>query len=289
MAAQTQPKVILVAETGADIPPELIRRYGIETVPMHITFGSETKDDGAFPSEEICDYYDRTGVLPKTSGSTPEDFEKALDRIHAAHPDAKLLHLAYSAATTCSYQSAVIASEGRDYIRSLDTKMACAGQGAVVVTLARRMEAHPEWDFARITAEAEELIQRARMCFIPDDLEYLRAGGRVSNAVALAGRVLGIHPLIEFVDGRLTATEKLRGKLVKLAPELVRDYAQKHALDRSELWLIWTPGFPDDVRAAVDAAAAECGFEAVTWVKSGGVITTHSGPSAFGVVGFANP
>ena len=37
-------------------------------------------------------------------------------------------------------------------------------------------------------------------------LEFLRAGGRVSNAVALVGRVLGIHPLIEILDGNLTAT-----------------------------------------------------------------------------------
>lgn len=126
------------------------------------------------------------------------------------------------------------------------------------------------------------------MCFIPDDLEYLRAGGRVSNAVALAGRVLGIHPLIEFVEGNLVATKKLRGKLIKLAPQLVRDYTAQHSLSREELWLIWTPGFPDEVRQAVEATAKDLGFRTVTWIKSGGVITTHAGPSAFGVVGFAN-
>ncbi len=134
---------------------------------------------------------------------------------------------------------------------------------------------------------AKDLIGRARMCFIPDDLEYLRAGGRVSNAVALVGRVLGIHPLSEFVDGALVATRKLRGKLLKLAPQLVRDYAQENDLDREELWLIWTPFFPDDVRNAVETEAKALGFRTVTWVKSGGVITTHSGPKAFGVVGFA--
>lgn len=282
-----RPNVILVTETGADIPPELVQEYGIQIVPMHVTFDTETRDDGAFPAEEICEFYDRTGILPKTSGSTPEDFTKAFDAIHAQWPDAQILYLAYSAVTTCSYQSAQIAAEGRDYVTSLDTKKACAGQGAIVMRVARLLREHPEWSVAQAAQAAEELIGKARMCFIPDDLEYLRAGGRVSNAVALVGRVLGIHPLIEFVDGNLVATEKLRGKLLKLAPQLVRDYAAKHGLDREELWLIWTPGFPDDVRAAVDQAARDCGFRTVTWIKSGGVITTHSGPSAFGVVGFA--
>ena len=279
--------IILVAETGADLPAELVQRCHIRIVPMHVTFGNETRDDGTFPAEEICTFYDRTGILPKTSGSSPEDFVKVFDAIHAQEPDAQILYLAYSASTTCSYQSAQIAAEGRDYITSLDTKKASAGQGCIVTAMAKLLEQHPEWAMEDAVAAANDLIQRARMCFIPDDLEYLRAGGRVSNAVALVGRILNIHPLIEFVDGKLVATKKLRGKLIKLAPQLVRDYAAEQDLDREELQLIWTPYFPDDVRAAVDAAARELGFRTVTWIKSGGVISTHSGPRAFGVVGFS--
>lgn len=58
-------KIILAAETGADIPPELAQRYNIQIVPMHVSFGDVTRDDGTFPSEEICAYYERTGELPK--------------------------------------------------------------------------------------------------------------------------------------------------------------------------------------------------------------------------------
>jgi len=279
-------KIILMAETGADIPPAVAEKYNIQIVPMHVTFGDVTKDDGAFPAEEICAFYDRTGVLPKTSGSTPEDFTKAFDAAHEKWPDGKILYLAYSAATTCSYQSARIAAEGRDYVTALDTKMACAGQYCTVVTLAKLLREHPEWTVADAAETAKGLIGRANMCFIPDDLEYLRAGGRVSNAVALVGRVLGIHPLIEFVDGNLTATRKLRGKLPVVVPKLVEEYTAKNDLDRSELWLIWSPGLPDDVKALAEGKAKELGFRTVTWVKTGGVITTHGGPSAFGVVGF---
>ena len=51
--------IILVAETGADIPAEIAQRYGIHIVPMHVSFGDVTRDDGTFPSEEVCDYYCR--------------------------------------------------------------------------------------------------------------------------------------------------------------------------------------------------------------------------------------
>ena len=276
MDEQVKRPIILMAETGADIPPELAQRYHIHIVPMHVTFGTETRDDGTFPSEEVCEF----------SGSVPEDFVKAFDEVHARYPEAQILYLAYSSVTTCSYQSAQIAAEGRNYVTSIDTKMVAGGQCAVVVRMAQLLEAHPEWEMPQAVEAANDLIARARMCFIPDQLEFLRAGGRVSNAVALVGRVLGIHPLIEILDGNLTATKKLRGKLLGVAPKLVADYAEREGLDREELWLIWAPGFSDEVRSAVEESARACGFQTIHWVKTGGVITTHGGPGAFGVVGF---
>lgn len=280
------PRIILVAETGADITPELAQRYNIQIVPMHVTFGSDTRDDGTFPSEEVCDFYDSTGILCKTSGSVPEDFTKCFDDIHTRWPQAQILYLAYSSATTCSYQSAQIAAEERDYVTSLDTKMACGGQYCIVIETAKWLEAHPEATVQEAVQAAQGFIDRANMCFIPKDMEYLRAGGRVSNVVALGGKLLGILPLIEFVDGKLVATRKLRGKLEALVPKLITEYAEKCDLDRKELWLIWTPRFPDALKRVAEETAASLGFETVTWVKSGGVITSHSGPSAFGVVGF---
>lgn len=121
-------QIVLVAETGSDINPVLAAEYNIKIVPMHVSFDHETMEDGAFPVEKIVDYYEETGKLPKTSGSTPGDFETAFDRIHAEYPDAQLLYLAYSAVTTCSMQSAVLAAEERDYVTILDTKFRRAVQ-----------------------------------------------------------------------------------------------------------------------------------------------------------------
>lgn len=281
-------KIILMAETGADIPNDEVEKYDIKIVPMHITFGEETKDDGSFPPEDICRYYEKTGTLPKTSGCVPEDFSRAFDEVHAAFPNAQILYLAYSAVTTCSYQSAQIAARGRNYITSLDTKKASAGQRCIVVTMSKLLRAHPEWSMDEAVKAANDLINRAQMCFVPDDLDYLRAGGRLSNATAVIGRILGIHPLIEFVDGKLVATKKLRGRISYLAPKLVRDYSAQNNLEKENLWLIRSPGFPDEICAEAEKAAKECGFKNLIWNRTGGVITTHGGPRAFGVVGFSS-
>lgn len=132
--------IVLVAETGSDIPPTIAEKYGIYLVPMHVTMGTSTLDDGSFPPNEICDYYSRTGRLPKTSGCSPEDFSKVFEEIHHRTPDKHILHLAYSAVTTVSFQSALIAAEGLDYVTSIDTKQVSAGQAAIVLQMARLIE-----------------------------------------------------------------------------------------------------------------------------------------------------
>ena len=78
-------KIVIVVETGSDISEELKKEYGIYTIPMHITFGDKTKDDGTFPPCEVCDYYENTGTLPKTSASTPYDYERVFDEIRKKH------------------------------------------------------------------------------------------------------------------------------------------------------------------------------------------------------------
>ena len=48
-------KMILVAESGSDITPEMAQENGIVIVPMHVSFGGKTYDDGAFPTTEMFD------------------------------------------------------------------------------------------------------------------------------------------------------------------------------------------------------------------------------------------
>jgi len=285
------PKIILVAETGSDMPSALAEELGVLLVPMHVSLGDQTLDDGAFPPEEVCTYYDRTGKCPTTSGSTPYDFEQTYEKIFSENPGAKVLHLAYSAVTTCSYHSSELALEGKPYasnVRLVDTKHVSVGQCAVVASTAQWLQENPEATLEEAAAAAEAISTRTQMCFIPKNLDYLRAGGRCSNATALVGNLLKLHPCIEIIDGRLIASKKYRGDLAKLAPSLLKEFAEKHALNKDHLYSINAPFMDEAVRTALETAAAAMDFRKVTWVRTGCVITCHSGPGAFGIVGTTN-
>ena len=99
------------------------------------------------------------------------------------------------------------------------------------------------------------------------------------------GNLLQLHPCIEIIDGRLIAGKKYRGKLSKVAPVLLKEFTAKHNLKKDHLYFINTPYMNEGVREALNAEAASMGFEKITWVKTGCVITCHGGPGAFGIVG----
>ena len=281
-------KILLVAETGSDITPALAEQLGVCLVPMHVSMGDATLNDGTFPPEDVCAYYDRTGKVPTTSGSTPYDFEVVYERIFAQDPDARVLYLAYSAVTTCSFHSSQLALEGKPYaeqVRSVDTKHVSVGQCAVVAATAQWLTEHPEASLEEAAVAAEAIAAKTQMCFLPRNLDYLRAGGRCSNATALVGNLLRLHPCIEIIGGKLVAGKKYRGDLAKLAPALLEEFAVKHNLRKDHLYFINTPYMDDSVRTALNAQAAFLGFRKVTWVKTGCVITCHGGPGAFGIVG----
>lgn len=283
-------RIILAAETGSDITPELAGKLGVYLVPMHVSMGNQTLDDGTFPPEEVCAYYDRTGNVPTTSGSTPYDFEVVYETIFAQDPDARVLHLAYSAVTTCSYHSSELAIEEKPYARNIkivDTRHVSVGQCAVVTAVAEWLNAHPEASLEEAAAAAEHISAMTRMCFIPRNLDYLRSGGRVSNAVALVGNLLNLHPCIEVIGGKLMAGKKYRGAMTRVVPTLIKEYAEKNNLSRSHLYFIHSPYLEQEVKTAAEETAKALGFQSFTWVKTGCVITCHGGPGAFGIVGTA--
>ena len=280
-------KFILLAESGADIPPELAIRHQIKVVPMHVSLGDDTKDDMSFGTEELFEFYNKTGTLPKTSGCNPGDFEKSFDEIHRQYPDKHIIHLAYSAVTTCSYQSALIAAEDRDYVTSIDTKSVSAGQTMVVLGTQQFIEENPECTLEEVKKETENLVSRIHMGFFPGNLDYLRAGGRVSNAAYLSAKILSIKPLIEINDGKLMADKKYRGKMLSIAPKFLREYAEKHRLEKEKVALIYVDGLDERIKEAAFSAAQDIGFREILMIKTGCVISTHSGPGGFGIAGFS--
>lgn len=274
-------EIVIIAESGSDVPAAEAAELGIEIVPMHVSIGQKTIDDGELPPAEMLEECRQLGVLPRTSGCTPGDFSVVLDRVHAEHPNTQILYIAYSAVTTCSYESARTAAEGRDYVHMFDTRHVTIGQGFVVTQTARHLAENPDISVEELMAWSEELASRVRMGFVPGDLGYLRAGGRLSNAAFVGATLLRIKPIIELIEGKLVATKKLRGNMEKAAIGLMDHMALQGDYDTDVVYLLHSAGLPDSIQRAAEEHARELGFKSIRWYESHNVITSHCGPGSF--------
>ena len=282
-------RIFITAETGCDVPADEARQLGVTLVPMHVSIGDKTIDDGTISPAEMLEQCRQLGVLPRTSGCVPADFTAVFDRLHAEDPEAQILHVAYSAVTTCSLESALTAAEGRDYVRALDTQHVTIGQGLVVRETAAWVREHPEATVDQAADFAANLAARVRMAFLPGDLGYLRAGGRLSNVAFLGATLLKIKPVVELKEGRLVATKKLRGSMTSAALALIDYLALGEEFEPARVVFVKSPGLPEQVQERASEHARDLGFERVEWYDTGNVITSHCGPGALGVAFVAKP
>ena len=276
---------IITTESGSDISPQLVERYGIYVIPMHVTMGEETYDDGSFDVEDVYRFYDKTGTLPKTSGSTPQDSMVVFERIFTEHPDAHIIHIAYSAVTTVSYNSCVIAAREFENIDIIDSKNVSGGLTAVVVATAKFIEKNPDCMPEEIVTFVEDIRERTRFVFLPQSLLYLKAGGRVSNVAFLGASLLKLHPTIVLENGYLVASKKYRGSYERCLKSAVKDFVTNYNIDPETLTIGGTAGLSEAYKQIGEATLNEHHYENPHWFTAGAVISSHGGPGAFGIIG----
>lgn len=278
-------KYIITTESGSDLSKELIERYNIHVVPMHVTMGDLTYSDGSFEVQKVFDFYEETGTLPKTSGSTPQDNTEVFKNIFEKYPDAHIIHIAYSAVTTVSFNAANIAARDFANVHLVDCKHVSIGAAAIVKATAQFIEDHPETSPEEIIAFVEEIRERTQMVFLPQTLLYLRAGGRVSNLAFHGANILRIFPSITLENGSLVSGKKYRGSFERALTKMINGFFESYAIDPETVLIVGAPSVDDNNKEIIASLLRENGVQEYNWMKAGAVISSHGGPGAIGIAG----
>lgn len=278
-------KIILTTESGADLPADLTERYNVQVVPMHIVMDGKDYLDGHLPVEDIYDYYARTKKIPSTTSTNSYEYEEFFAKIREGYPDGIIIHIGYTSKASSSFQNAVIAAEEFEDLFLIDALNVTGGLAAVVIYAAEQLEQEPGIEPDELVRKIEAVVPKSRLAFIPGSLDFLRAGGRVSNMAYLGGTLLKIKPCIELVDGKLVSTKKYRGKMSTVAEKMMQDYLNDYKINRDQLYFIYSIGLDETIKKRMDEIAEEAGFKNVMWIQAGGMISTHSGAGGFGVAG----
>ena len=278
-------RIILSTESGADLPKDLVEKHQIQVVPMHVIMDGKDYLDGELSVEEVFDFYDQTKTIPSTAATNVHEYQELFTNIRLNFPDSIIIHIGYTSKASASFQSAVIAAEDFDDLYLVDTLNVTGGLGAVVMYAASLLEEEPSISHEHLIEKIKSTVPKTRLAFLPGSLDFLKAGGRVSNIAYIGGALLKIKPCIELKEGKLVSTRKYRGKMDIVAEKLMKDYLSEYNIDRKQLYLIYSIGLDKRIKERLEEVAKENGFGNVTWMQAGAMISTHAGPGGFGIAG----
>lgn len=224
--------VRIMTDNAANLPPELREQYNIREICLTYTVDGRLVD-GSAPFDGH-DFYEalRRGAEVKTSMISPAAAREAIEPALAAGDDVLFLGISGGVSGTCWGVGLVAQELAAEYpgrrVQVLDTRGASLGEGLVVLEVAQLAQQGADMD--AIVARAETLCGKMRQHFMVDDLKFLRKGGRLSGAAALAGMLLQIKPILQGDEnGKIVVRTKERGRkkamdtLIALYNELVED------------------------------------------------------------------
>ena len=276
-------KTRIIVDSTADLMPEFKSR--VHTVPLTVNFGDEEYIDGVTIDHKT--FYEKlieSDILPTTSQATPDAFMKEFEKAKEADEAAVVITLASKFSGT--YQSATIAAEDYDNVYIVDSSSAAMGSGILVELAFRLLDEGKSAE--EIVKTLEEEKKKIIIVALVDTLEYLKKGGRISKAVAFAGGVLNIKPVLSVVDGEINMLGKARGS--KMGNNLlVEEINKAGGIDFSKPVLLGYSGISDALlkKYIEDSRHIwEGNLDEVRYTTVGSVIGTHAGPGAVVVAFF---
>ena len=276
-------KTRIIVDSTADLMPQYKERVNV--VPLTLHFGQEEFIDGVTIDHET--FYEKlieSDVLPTTSQATPDAFMREFEKAKEAGEAAVVITLASKFSGT--YQSARIAAEDFENIYIVDSTSAAMGSGILVELAFRLLDSGMSAEEIAETLEQEK--KKIHVVALVDTLEYLKKGGRISKAVAFAGGILNIKPVLSVVDGQINLLGKARGS--KMGNNLlVQEIEKAGGIDFSKPVLLGYSGISDALlRKYIEDSRPiwEGNLEEVRYTTVGSVIGTHAGPGAVVVAFF---
>lgn len=277
--------VKMIVDSTADLTPPV--RSRVEVVPLTIRFGEEEYTDGVtIDSHTFYEKLIESDVLPTTSQASPFDFEEKFRR--AVEEGHQVVCIAVSSRLSGTYQSACIAAEefpGKVFVVDSQT----IALGSAILTDYALSLVDRGLDAETIAWKLMQKREKVRLLAMLDTLEYLKKGGRISSAVALAGGLLNIKPVVCIENGEIKMLGKARGSR-QANNLLVQEIEKAGGVDFHKPVLLGYTGLSDALlkKYIQDSSTLwEGRVEELPCSVVGSVVGTHAGPGAVAVAFFA--
>ena len=257
----------ILTDSASDILPAEAAQLGVDVIPLNVTLedGTVIRDGVDLTPSEYYEHMAGCKKLPTTSQPSPELFEKFYAEAAAAGDEVVGIFLSHELSGT--YQCAKLAADlaNVDNVLFVDSTNVCLGEGLLV-----RMAAHLRDEgrsAVQIAATLKHAKEHLHLVAAIDDLKYLRKGGRLPAAVAVAGKARGLPGAYVALFKKI---EELGGVNPRF-PSLAGYTISPREVNPIQTYLVDNLGLSEPLVRQI-----------------GCVIGTHAGPGAFGLAFFDN-
>jgi len=277
-------KIIVSCDTTIAMSKSKIDELGLNVIPLNtIADGVEYHDTVDIDAEKLCELM-RNGAKISTSTPTIGEIEEYFDRLFEESKADVIIHFTISSKLSSMFSLFTTVCEERygDKVKVVDSHSICCFMANQVLYAKQLVE--EGLDVNEIIEKVSELKDKESVIFIPESLEYLKRGGRISPAVATIANLIGVLPILTFKDGVV-------GK------QGVTRTVKKAFMSNFEEWNKNIPSFKEDYVLVVLSASDD--FEKINKAKeiidiiNPGMeiifrnlslnVTAHTGPGVIGL------
>lgn len=277
--------VKIISDSTCDLSEELLQKYEVSILPLHIVLGERECEDGRDISpDEIYRWSDENKLTPKTSAPA---VDKAIELLRPyVESGREVICFSISEDMSTSANVMRLAAEeldGDNLVTVINSANLSTGIGLLVIEAA--IMAKEGKNAREITEKIEELKPLVRASFVVDTLVYLHRGGRCSGLAAMAGGALKLHPKIVVANGKMSPSKKYRGKMNKVLLEYVKEMENDLKNAKKDRVFITHSGCDNKTIGKIQSYLQELNvFDEILITRAGGVISSHCGPGTLGVL-----
>ena len=275
----------IFSDSTSDLGPELIERYHVNIIPLHVILGDNEYLDGVSTTpEEIFQWSDENKTTPKTSAPNMEEVISFFRPVLEAGDE--IIAFSISFDMSSSGQVMRLAAEELGYadkVSVIDSRELSSGVGHEVIEAS--ILADQGLPREEIVRRIEAMIPRVSASFVVDTLTFLYRGGRCSGVAALAGSLLKLHPEILVTEGKMIPGKKYRGKLMTAVQEYVKSREEELLRAKSDRIFITHSTHCDEEEQWTLAYLKSLNhFKEIFITHASGVISSHCGPGTLGIL-----
>lgn len=284
---------IIATASTCDLPREFLEEHDVPFIPYSYTIDDKAVEDDC-REETRKEIYKRMrdGALMHTSMINEYSYYVFFKKLMDTGKDVMFLDMSRAMSPSsyiCAYEAAkkIKMEYPNQRFYQMDTLCISGGLGLLVDNMVRLRDEGKTFD--EVIKWGEENKLKIIHRFTVDDLNYLKRGGRVSNASAMVGSLLSIKPVLYVPDdGTLIVATKVRGRkaaLLKILESMKNDLV---APDGQEIHILNSDCLEDAEFMRDKVLEAFPTVSKVTITGLGVVIGAHCGPGLFTIFYFGD-